>query len=104
MNKDTLEQLRRELEGLGNKMRGLGRSDGPYAAELGYHLSQLTDAVTAFTHVGFRSIHRHDPHPELLAHIDALLTQTDEIRDLAARVREVLLRPLPEDKEPGFTE
>jgi hypothetical protein len=39
-----------------------------------------------------------------LAHIDTLLKHTNEVRELAVRVREVLLRPLSEDKEPGFTE
>jgi hypothetical protein len=104
MNKDALEQLRRELERLGDKTRGRGRSDGRHSVELEYYLSQLTDAVTAFTHLGFRSLYRHDPHPELLAHIDTLLKHTNEVRELAVRVREVLLRPLSEDKEPGFTE
>jgi len=41
---------------------------------------------------------------ELLAQIDAVLTQTNEIYELAEHAREVLLRPPQEDKEPGFTE
>jgi hypothetical protein len=104
MHKAALEQLRRELECLSDKVRGRGRSGGPHAVELEYCLTQLTNAVTAFTHLSFRSIHLHDSHPELLAHVDTLLKHTDEIRELALRVREVLLRPSPEDKEPGFTE
>ena len=35
----------------------------------------------------------HREPAELLAEIDSLLAQTDEIRDLAGRVLEILLRP-----------
>ena len=45
----------------------------------------------------------HEP-AELLAQFDSLLAQTDEIRDLAERVREILLQPTPEEKSSGFTE
>jgi hypothetical protein len=58
--------------------------------------------VTAFTHLSYRSLSAHHHRAELLAQIDALLAQTDEIRDLANHAREVLLRPPPDDK--GFTE
>jgi hypothetical protein len=104
MDQSKLEQLRRELEQLANVIqRGRGQTDGPHAAELEYHLSQLTDAMTTFAHLGLRSMHRYDARPELLAHVDTVLKHTDEIRDLAQRVREVLLRP-PPDEKPGFTE
>jgi hypothetical protein len=49
-------------------------------------------------------MHPHQRRAELLAQIDALLAQTDEIKDLATHAREVLLRPPPDDKAPGFTE
>ena len=57
VTQNRLEQLRHELERLGDTMRRRGRTldDGPYAAELEYYLAQLTDAVSAFTHMGFRS-------------------------------------------------
>lgn len=104
MNKEDLEKLRRELEGLVDEFRGGSRR--PNSAELEYHLSRLTTALSGITHLGYRAMSpRHQP-AELLAQIDALLVQTDEIHELAARVREVLLRPPPDEKSadpPGFT-
>ena len=102
MSKEDLEKLRRELESLVTNFRG-GRSR-PHSAELQYNLSRLTTALTSFTQLGYRSMYSHHETTELLAHIDSLLAQTDEIRDLAERVREILLRPTPEEKPPGFTE
>jgi hypothetical protein len=108
MNNDKqnkLDQRRRELERLVNA-NGRGRSidNGPHAAELEYYLSQLSNVVTTFHHLAYRSMNRYDPRPELLAHVDSVLKYTGEITELAERVREVLLRPPPEDREPGFTE
>ena len=48
-------------------------------------------------------MHGYQEPAELLAQIDSLLAQTDEIRDLAERVREILLRPPPEEKSSDFT-
>ncbi len=101
MNKEDLEKLRRELESLVTDVRG-GRSR-PYSAELQYNLSRLTTALTGFTQLAYRSMYPHREPAELLAEIDSLLAQTDEIRDLAERVREILLRPPPEEKSSGFT-
>src|SRR5215472_1315009 len=103
---NNLDQLRRELEQLANMMRGRHYStdDGPHAAELEYHLAQLADALGAFHPLAFRSMHRHDPRPELLAHLDTLLKRTAEIRELAERAREVLLRPPVDEEKPGFSE
>lgn len=101
---DELEKLRRDLERL---VGGLGRrSDEPYAAELEYHLSQLNSALTGFSYAGIRSMYARQASAELLAQIDSLLKRTDEIRELAERVREVLLRPPPEENKaaPGFAE
>ena len=103
MDKEELERLRRELESFGDKFR---RGDsGPYAAELEYHVSRLTTALTGITHLGYRPMYPHQQRAEMWAQIDALLVQTDEVRELAGRVREVLLRPPPTEEEaPGFTE
>jgi hypothetical protein len=102
MYKEDFEKLRRELESLITDFRG-GRSR-PYSAELQYSLSRLTTALTGFTQLGYRSMYSHHEPAELLAQFDSLLAQTDEIRDLAERVREILLQPTPEEKSSGFTE
>ena len=101
MIREDLEKLRRELERLGDRF-GRG-SSAPYAAELEYYLSRLTTALTGLNLGGFR-LYLHRERAELLAQLDALLAQTDEIHEMAQRAREVLLRPPPEDKDPGFTE
>lgn len=89
-----LEALRRELELLGDK-----HSSNP---ELEYHLARLSAALHGSELLSLRfGLRSSQPPPELLAQIDALLSHTAEIRDLAARVREVLLRPPPEDKAPS---
>lgn len=81
------------------------RSDHPCAAELDYHLTRLTTALSGLNQGGFRfGLYSHREQAELLAEIDCLLEQTEEIHDIAVRAREVLLRPPPEDKEPGFVE
>ena len=105
MDKEDREKLRRELESLVGELRGSSRQ--PYSSELEYHLSRLTTALSAITHLGYRSMHLHDRRTELLAQIDALLAQTHEIQEFAGRVREVLLWPPPEEKPadpPGFGE
>jgi hypothetical protein len=96
------ETLLRELERLTSRFGR--RSDDPRAAELEFYLTRLGSAVTGFRVAGFHfGYSRHD-RPELLAQLDALLSQIGEIRDLAEHAREVLLRPPPEEGKPGFTE
>ena len=103
MQKEDFEQLRRELERLVAKTGR--RSDHPYAAELDYVLTRLNAAVTGFHLGGLHfSIYSHRDRAELLAQLDSLLGRIGEIREMAEHAREVLLRPPPEDKEPGFTE
>jgi hypothetical protein len=76
----------------------------PHAAEPEYRLTRLTAAVTGFRVGGFHFGYSRHARPELLAQLDALLSQIGEIRDLAEHAREVLLRPPPEEGTPGFTE
>jgi hypothetical protein len=105
MDEKDFEKLRCELESLSDKWRR--DVSGPYAAELEYYLSRLTTALSGFTHLGFRSIYLHQQRTELLAQIDALRAQADELRELAGWAREILLRPPPEEKPAnpaGFTE
>ena len=45
---------------------------------------------------------RRGEQPALKDYTDRYPELADELRELAGRVREVLLRPPPEDKEPGF--
>jgi hypothetical protein len=71
---------------------------------LQYNLSRLTTVLNGFVLFGYRSMHPHQEPAELLAEIDSLLAQTDEIRELAERAREILLRPPPKEKSPGFAE
>ena len=101
MSEEDLEKLRRDLERLVTESRG-GRGR-PYSAELQYNLSRLTTLLNAFAVLGYR-MYPHQEPAELLAQIDSLLAQTDEIRNLAERAREILLRPPPEEKSPGFAE
>jgi hypothetical protein len=101
-----LEEIQRDLQALtANRGSRRGHSDYPNEVELEYHLTRLTSALHGFQMGSFRfSLYSHRERAELLAQLDALLTQTSEITELAERAREVLLRPPPEDKEPGFTE
>jgi hypothetical protein len=41
----------------------------------------------------------HLNRAELLARIDTLIAHTEEVRKLADHIREVLLRPLPEEEK-----
>ena len=101
------EQLQRDLERLTARHgSSLGRhSDDPYAAELEYHLTRLGSALNNIR-VGHHSLalYPHRGRAELLAQLDSVLAQTAEVHEIAERAREVLLRPPPEDKEPGFVE
>lgn len=97
------EQLQRDLEALAAR-HGSGRhSDDPYATELEYHLTRLGSALHAIR-VGHHTfeLYSHRDSAELLAQIDTVLAQTAQIQEMAERAREVLLRPPPEDGEPGF--
>jgi hypothetical protein len=80
-----LERLRREIEGLGDR-----HSPDP---ELQYHLARLASALSAHSLLDLRWMGPHHPRAELLAKVDALIAHTDEVRALAERVREALLRP-----------
>jgi hypothetical protein len=101
------ERLQRELQALAARRgSGLGRhSDDPYAAELEYHLTRLGAALNAIR-VGHHTLELYSrrDRAELLAQIDAVMTQSKEIYDIAERAREVLLRPPPEEPGTGFTE
>jgi hypothetical protein len=102
MSKEDLEKLRRELQSLAAEYRG--RRTGPNSLELQYNMMRLTTALTGFIQLGyFSNFPLHEP-AEVLAQLDSLLARTDEIRDLVERVREILLRPPPEETSPGFTE
>jgi hypothetical protein len=98
MDPDKLDLLRRELESF------VGSYRHETSAELEYHLTRLTNALTAFVHVGFRSLYPRQHRAELLGQLDSLLAQTDDIRTIALLAREVLLRPPTDEKTPGFTE
>ena len=52
-----------------------------------YYLSRLTTVLQGLTHLGYRTMVPQQQSAELLAQIDSLLAQTDEVRELAGRVR-----------------
>jgi hypothetical protein len=69
--------------------------------ELEYHLTRLTSALSAGSLLSHRYLSAHYHRAALLAEIDTLLVRMGEIRELAERVREVLLQPPPEKKPEG---
>jgi hypothetical protein len=100
------ERLQRDLQALTARHgSGRHRSDDPYAAELEYHLTRLSTALNAIR-IGHHSLelYSHRDRAELLAQIDSVMAQAGEVHGIAEHAREVLLRPPPEEKEPGFTE
>jgi hypothetical protein len=102
-----LERLQRDLQALAARHgSSLWRhSDDPNAAELEYQLTRLSTALnTVRTNHHSLELYSHRDRAQLLAQIDAVMAQTKEVYDIAERAREVLLRPPPEDKEPGFAE
>jgi hypothetical protein len=98
MDQNRLDQLRRELE------RFVGKHRRAHSPELEYHLTRLSSVISCCAFAEYRHMSAHQDGAELLAKIDALLAYTEATRELAERVREVLLRPPPDEEKPGFTE
>jgi hypothetical protein len=97
-----LEKLRQDLQLMSSGVGRLGlrSADPPYAAELEYHPSRISTALSGLHSAGFSfRMSSYRDGPELLAQIDALLAQTKDIHTMAEHAREVLLRPPPE-KDP----
>jgi hypothetical protein len=100
-----LAQLQQDLQSLRSHQSSRYSENHPYAVELEYYLTRLSTALNAIRMGHFSlELYARRERAELLAQIDAVLTQTNEIYELAEHAREVLLRPPQEDKEPGFTE
>jgi hypothetical protein len=95
LSDDREDEVRRRLERLRHEIEGLGNRHSP-DPELQYHLARLTSALSAHSLLDIRWMGPHHPRAELLAKVDALIAHIDEVRVLAERVREALLRPAPD--------